>query len=144
MAEQKSDAPDLTPFEGPAGGWGSVRSLADILPREKLSAEGYRELGAPEQARRIRLRQLRVAQARQHHPAEFCEEGAKATAWELTTYRTTPEFFAEHTLTELRGWKDYDLEQHGRLTHPLRYDPGDRQICRRARGTTRSARSRTN
>jgi anaerobic selenocysteine-containing dehydrogenase len=23
----------------------------------------------------------------------------------------------------LRTWHDYDLEQHGRLTHPLRYDP---------------------
>lgn len=23
---------------------------------------------------------------------------------------------------ELRGWSDYALEQHGRLTHPLRYD----------------------
>ena len=25
-------------------------------------------------------------------------------------------------MSELRGWKDYDLEQTGRLTHPLRYD----------------------
>ena len=57
-----------------------------------------------------------------YHPFEFCENGAKATLWELTTRRCTPEFFAEHTLTELRGWNDYDLEQQGRLTHPLRYD----------------------
>ena len=56
------------------------------------------------------------------HIAEFCENGAKATAWELTTYRTTPEFFTKHTVTELRGWKDYDLEQAGRLTHPMKYD----------------------
>ena len=25
-------------------------------------------------------------------------------------------------MTELRGWSDYELEQNGRLTHPLRYD----------------------
>jgi molybdopterin-dependent oxidoreductase alpha subunit len=123
MTEQKSDAPDLTPFEGPAGGWGSVRSLADILPREKISAEGYRELVRQNKPDGFMCVSCAWPKPAKHHPAEFCEEGAKATAWELTTFRTTPEFFAEHTLTELRGWRDYDLEQHGRLTHPLRYDP---------------------
>lgn len=57
-----------------------------------------------------------------HHPLEFCENGAKATLWELTTRRCTPDFFAKHTVTELRGWKDHDLEQEGRLTYPMRYD----------------------
>jgi anaerobic selenocysteine-containing dehydrogenase len=40
----------------------------------------------------------------------------------LTALRTDAEFFARHTLSELRGWSDYALEQHGRLTRPLRYD----------------------
>jgi molybdopterin-dependent oxidoreductase alpha subunit len=57
-----------------------------------------------------------------YNPFEFCENGAKATLWDLTTRRCTPDFFAKHTLAELRGWKDYDLEQAGRLTHPMRYD----------------------
>jgi molybdopterin-dependent oxidoreductase alpha subunit len=57
------------------------------------------------------------------HSLEFCENGAKATAWELTSLKTSPEFFAQHSVTELLQWHDYDLEQHGRLTHPLRYDP---------------------
>ena len=56
------------------------------------------------------------------HPAEFCENGAKATAWEITPKRTTPEFFKQHTLTQLEQWSDHDLEEHGRLTAPLRYD----------------------
>ena len=54
-------------------------------------------------------------------PFEFCENGVKAVAWELTAHRCTPKFFAEHTVTELRGWDDFHLEQPGRLTHPLRY-----------------------
>jgi molybdopterin-dependent oxidoreductase alpha subunit len=57
------------------------------------------------------------------HAFEFCENGAKATLWDLTSRRCGPEFFAEHSVSELKGWKDYDLEQTGRLTHPLRYDP---------------------
>ncbi len=40
----------------------------------------------------------------------------------MTRRRCTPEFFAEHTVTELLDWSDFDLEQTGRLTAPLRYD----------------------
>jgi molybdopterin-dependent oxidoreductase alpha subunit len=122
MTRQRDDDPRIEPFEGPAGGWGSVRSLADILPRERLGPEAYRELARQNKPDGFMCVGCAWSKPADHHPAEFCEEGAKATAWELTSYRTTPEFFAEHTLTELRGWKDYDLEQHGRLTHPLRYD----------------------
>ena len=57
-----------------------------------------------------------------YHAFEFCENGAKATLWELTSRRCTPDFFAKHTVSELREWNDYDLEQQGRLTHPMRYD----------------------
>ena len=34
-----------------------------------------------------------------YHTFEFCENGAKATIWELTRRRCTPDFFAEHTVT---------------------------------------------
>ena len=56
------------------------------------------------------------------HVAEFCENGAKATAWDLTRHRCTPAFFQEHTLAELLTWRDFDLEHQGRLTEPMRYD----------------------
>jgi molybdopterin-dependent oxidoreductase alpha subunit len=58
---------------------------------------------------------------------EFCENGGKAIAWEATAKRCTPEFFAAHSVTELSGWSDYELEMVGRLTHPMAYDaPSDR------------------
>lgn len=53
---------------------------------------------------------------------EFCENGIKAVAWEATGKRVTPEFFAGHTVTELREQTDYWLESQGRLTHPVRYN----------------------
>jgi len=56
------------------------------------------------------------------HAFEFCENGAKATAWEITDKRATPEFFARHTVTELENWSDLALESAGRLTAPMRYD----------------------
>ena len=55
---------------------------------------------------------------------EFCENGAKATLWELTKDRCTPAFFDadDHTVTSLRDWTDHELEKAGRLTHPMKYD----------------------
>ena len=53
---------------------------------------------------------------------EFCENGAKAVAWEPTKQRVTPEFFAPHTVAELMEQADYWLEEQGRLTEPMRYD----------------------
>ena len=35
----------------------------------------------------------------------------------------TPEFFAKHTVRELDQESDYWLEEQGRLTEPMRYDP---------------------
>jgi anaerobic selenocysteine-containing dehydrogenase len=122
VSKQRSDKPEIKPFAGPAGGWGSVRSLAEILPRERVTPDALLQLTRQNKPHGFMCTSCAWPKPADHHPAEFCEEGAKATAWELTTLRTTPEFFAQHTLTELRNWKDYDLEQHGRLTHPLRYD----------------------
>ena len=73
------------------------------------------------------MRELRVVQAAAPTPARplpsaFAHTAAKATAWEITTHRCTPEFFGAHTVTELLDWDDYHLEQAGRLTHPMRWD----------------------
>src|SRR5262249_39022810 len=53
---------------------------------------------------------------------QFCENGAKAVTWEATNKRVTPDFFASHTVTSLLKRSDYELENEGRLTHPLTYD----------------------
>jgi molybdopterin-dependent oxidoreductase alpha subunit len=58
------------------------------------------------------------------HIAEFCENGAKAVAEEATIRRVTPEFFAEHSIDELRAHDDWWLGQQGRLTHPMILDEG--------------------
>ncbi len=52
----------------------------------------------------------------------FCENGAKAVAWESTELTVGPAFFAEHTVSELNKQSDHWLESQGRLTHPLRYN----------------------
>ncbi|AOT03690.1 FdhF/YdeP family oxidoreductase [Arthrobacter sp. U41] len=51
--------------------------------------------------------------------AEFCENGAKAVVEEGTRRRVTPEFFAKHSIEDLKTRDDYWLGQQGRLTHPM-------------------------
>ncbi len=54
---------------------------------------------------------------------DICENGIKHVTWEMTRKRVGREFFAAHSVTELSGWSDYDLENQGRLTEPMVYAP---------------------
>ncbi|MBW8778388.1 MAG: FdhF/YdeP family oxidoreductase [Burkholderiales bacterium] len=109
-------------FNHPAGGWTSVREVAHALGEAHIRLEGSRILLKQNKPDGFACVSCSWAKPADHHAAEFCEHGAKATAWELTTERCTPEFFAEHTLTELEGWSDLALECTGRLTAPMRWD----------------------
>ncbi|GBD50168.1 oxidoreductase alpha (molybdopterin) subunit [Methylopila sp. Yamaguchi] len=59
---------------------------------------------------------------RQASSFEFCENGAKAVAWEATRKLADPAFFEAHPVSELWDWSDHALEDAGRLAHPMRYD----------------------
>jgi molybdopterin-dependent oxidoreductase alpha subunit len=51
--------------------------------------------------------------------AEFCENGAKAVASEATRTMLTPEVFARNPISELLKMRDVELEEMGRITHPM-------------------------
>ena len=53
------------------------------------------------------------------HVAEFCENGAKAIAWEATDKRVAPEFFARHSVADLASYNEQWLGDRGRITHPM-------------------------
>ena len=112
----------FVPYKGPAGGWGSVKSLRTILSQEGVLASGPVILSRQNKVDGFQCVSCAWVKPGKPLPFEFCENGAKATAWEITAHRCTPDFFAAHTVTELLGWDDFHLEATGRLTHPLRYD----------------------
>ena len=109
-------------YDGPAGGWGSLRGIASIFGKEWDFPAALDTLRRQNKPKGFMCVSCSWAKPADYHAFEFCENGAKATLWELTSRRCTPDFFAKHTVRELRGWSDYDLEQQGRLTHPMRYD----------------------
>src|ERR1700743_2517990 len=112
----------IEPFTHAAGGWTSIREVAHALGEAHIRLDGTRILLKQNKPDGFQCVSCSWAQPAEPHAAEFCEHGAKATAWELTTERCTPEFFAQHTLTELEGWSDLELESQGRLTAPMRWD----------------------
>ncbi|MGI4764611.1 MAG: FdhF/YdeP family oxidoreductase, partial [Janthinobacterium lividum] len=116
------EKPTFKPYRAPAGGWGSARSVGNILRREGVLASGPIALSRHNKVDGYQCNSCAWVKPASPLPFEFCENGAKAVAWEITAHRCTPEFFARHSVTELRSWDDYHLEKPGRLTHPLRYD----------------------
>jgi len=118
MADEK----DTVHYRGSEGGWGSMRGIVETFARETSRPSALDALRRQNKVGGFMCVSCAFTKPAHPHAFEFCENGAKATLWELTSRRCTPDFFAKHTVTELKGWKDYDLEQTGRLTHPMRYD----------------------
>jgi molybdopterin-dependent oxidoreductase alpha subunit len=122
MAGRPQDPPKIHKQSGPAGGWGSAKSVGEILLREHMPFNGTSLLAHQNKPDGYMCVSCAWAKPAKTHPLEFCENGAKATAWEVTHRRADRAFFDAHTLTELEGWRDHDLEEQGRLTHPMRWD----------------------
>jgi molybdopterin-dependent oxidoreductase alpha subunit len=117
-------------YHHPAAGWGAARSVGEVLEKSGTPAEGIRALFVmnqedggfdcpgcawPDDPNGLHL--------------DLCENGVKHVTWEMTRKQAGRDFFAAHTVTELAGWSDYDLEDAGRLSEPLRYDSGsDRYV----------------
>lgn len=115
--------------KGPAGGWGSLKSIARIYGEAWPTPAAIEALARQNKPGGFMCVSCAWPKPVNYHPFEFCENGAKATLWDLTNARCTPDFWNDHTVNELRAWKDHDLEMTGRLTHPMRYDGGtDRYV----------------
>jgi molybdopterin-dependent oxidoreductase alpha subunit len=124
MSKETEKTPDIKTYSDPAGGWGAVRATGEVLIEQKVPIKGSHALwlmnkpggfdcpgcGWPDPS------------PDKAEPLVFCENGAKALAWEATALRAGPEFFAQHTVAELQKQSDHWLEQQGRLTEPMVYD----------------------
>jgi len=117
-------------YDHPSGGWGSLKGIARLLSREHPGPAVLETLARQNKPKGFMCSSCAWGKPVHPHIFEFCENGAKSTIWELTRDRCGVDFFASHTVTELREWSDYDLEMQGRLTAPLRYDaPTDHYVA---------------
>jgi molybdopterin-dependent oxidoreductase alpha subunit len=112
----------IRPYRYPAGGWGALKATGEALVEQGVAVRGSATLLHMNQPQGFDCPGCAWPDPKHTSSFEFCENGAKAVAWEATAKRCTPAFFAAHTVTELEGWGDYELEMQGRLTHPMVYD----------------------
>ena len=118
----KDDVVGVGDYEGAAAGWGALKAVADAVRGQKAIVKETHGLLTMNQPHGFDCPGCAWPDPKHTSPFEFCENGAKAVSWEATAKRTTPEFFAAHTVSQLWKWSDFDLENEGRLTHPMAYD----------------------
>lgn len=126
--EQRTDAeghdqPEFHPYHHPAAGWGAAKSVTKFLFREREPIDGPRAImkmnhedggfDCPGCAWPDDMKGLKL---------DICENGIKHVTWEMTHKRCGPEFFSQHTVSELATWSDFALEDQGRLTEPMVYN----------------------
>jgi molybdopterin-dependent oxidoreductase alpha subunit len=117
-----SDTPKFQPNDAAAGGWGALHATAKALREQSALLKGGRSLLSMNQPEGFDCPGCAWPDPKHTSSFEFCENGAKAVAWETTAKRVTREFFATWTVRELEQQSDYWLEEQGRLTEPMRYD----------------------
>ncbi|WP_313623857.1 FdhF/YdeP family oxidoreductase [Achromobacter sp.] len=109
-------------YDAPAGGWGALKATAQAVADQMRIAEAPALLLRTNKPDGFDCPGCAWPDKAHTSTFQFCENGAKAVTWEATRKRVTPAFFAAHTVTELLDWSDHDLENAGRLTHPMAYD----------------------
>src|ERR1700740_420060 len=114
--------PHFEPYESPAGGWGALEAIAKARKEQSVLLKGSRALLSMNQPDGFDCPGCAWPDPKHTSSFEFCENGAKAVAFELTKRRVTREFCAAHTVSELEQRSDYWLEEQGRLTEPMQYD----------------------
>ncbi|MEC9071290.1 MAG: FdhF/YdeP family oxidoreductase, partial [Myxococcota bacterium] len=111
------------PYGGPAGGWGALSASVRQLFRKKALLRGGRALLRMNQDKGFDCPGCAWPEPERRTSFEFCENGVKAAAEESTGRRVTASLFQRYTVSELNERSNRWLEDQGRLTEPLVYDP---------------------
>ena len=115
----------IAPYAAPAGGWGSVQSLAKSLVREHIPISGSRVLMRQNKTEGFACVCCAWAKPAHPHPFEFCENGAKATTWELDKHARHAGVFRGTSGTELETWSDHRARSVGPPYPSTAVSPGE-------------------
>lgn len=112
----------LNEYQGAAGGWGAVKACTAHVLGQKTPVRDTIALFKMNQVKGFDCPGCAWPDPQHRSMMELCENGVKAVSWETTGKKASPAFFARHTLNELWQQSDFELENSGRLTHPMKYD----------------------
>jgi len=116
------EIPGIRTYDAPAGGWGALRATARAVREQMDTADATVTLLRTNKPEGFDCPGCAWPDKKHTSTFQFCENGAKAVTWEATNKRVPPTFFAANTVSALWHWSDYELEDEGRLTHPMVYN----------------------
>ncbi|OYQ73741.1 FdhF/YdeP family oxidoreductase [Wohlfahrtiimonas sp. G9077] len=109
-------------YTGAAGGWGALKAVVKALEGQMDIREDAKAMFEMNKPQGFDCPGCAWPDPKKSPIFNICENGAKAVSWEATSKRATLDFFKAHTIKELLSWSDYQLEDAGRLVHPMKYD----------------------
>ncbi|TCB92220.1 FdhF/YdeP family oxidoreductase [Enterobacter wuhouensis] len=118
----KKGVAGINGYEGPAGGWGAVKAVTASVFSQRAVARDIIAMFKMNQVSGFDCPGCAWPDPGHRAPMELCENGVKAVSWETTSKKASPEFFSRHPVSTLWHYSDYELENVGRLTHPMKYD----------------------
>ncbi|MRS90783.1 FdhF/YdeP family oxidoreductase [Enterobacteriaceae bacterium RIT714] len=118
----KKGVPGVSGYQGPAGGWGAVKAVSASVFSQRAVARDIIAMFKMNQISGFDCPGCAWPDPGHRAPMELCENGVKAVSWETTSKKASPEFFSRHPVSALWHYSDYELENVGRLTHPMKYD----------------------
>ncbi|MDI2125712.1 FdhF/YdeP family oxidoreductase [Yinghuangia seranimata] len=117
-------APSQHDYTHASAGWGAAKSVGEVIWKTREPFAALRVMPVmnhPEKG--FDCPGCAWPDAYDGLHLDLCENGIKHATWEMTPKRADRELFAAHTVRELREWSDFALEDQGRLTEPMAYDP---------------------
>jgi molybdopterin-dependent oxidoreductase alpha subunit len=117
---------ELTPIKNGAAGPEAVKIALNHIVKEAGVARGTKALNSLNQFKGFDCPGCAWPDPDEKRAflAEYCENGAKAVAEEITKKQADPAFFAQHSVAQLGQMSDYELGKSGRITHPMYLKPG--------------------
>ena len=110
---------DVRPYTGPAAGVPGVVASVKIAVERAGVVKGAQLLLRVNQDGGFDCPSCAWPDPAHRSTFEFCENGAKAVAWEGDRRRVDAAFFRGTTIEALKRETDHALEAHGRLVEPL-------------------------
>lgn len=113
---------EIKKYDKPAGGWGALKAVYEATKNQHNIHKDMIALFEVNKPTGFDCPGCAWPDSKTEDPVMFCENGAKAVTWEATSKKVDVDFFKTHSVTELLTWSDFDLENSGRLTNPMKYN----------------------
>ena len=122
-------------YDGPAGGWGSLRGIASIFGEEWPTPGALETLARQNKPDGFMCVSCSWAKPAEPASLRILRERRQGDDLGTDQHAARRNCSPQHTVKELLTWKDHDLEQAGPAYPSVRYDRAERPLRAERAGT---------